>query len=277
MDAEHLIDQPADSSPTAAPPASNLDAECLVAVTGLYPESKPSREQHRIARKYPERLARRVREFLDAEKPAKFKPSKPPKNQTKLHDKLATPVDLNAIAEWFTDEPDLGLAYAMVMQAARDKVLASWPVFPDPSLGVHNFDLGPDELLDVLQELKTLDEVESLFDDMDAFVLLPSQVASFAGTYPELYATVKAAAQKELIPYLEIPGFVARRKVLDAAKEDQIRVLLQLAPDAPIELQPQGQPAQGGQAASRPRSSSGSEGPALATPTEHTTEKRVSP
>lgn len=215
---------PESPAPTATVPTSNLDAECLVAVTGLFPESKPSREQYSLSRKFPERLASRVRAFLAAEKPEKYKAPSIPKNQTKLHDKIATLVDLNQIAEWFVDEPDLGLAYAMVMQAARDKVVAAWPVFPDPSLGVHNFDLGVDELLDVLQELRTLDSVESLFDDMDALVLLPSQVASFAATYPELYASVKAETAKALTPYLEMPGFVERRKSLDPFREDQIRI-----------------------------------------------------
>jgi hypothetical protein len=254
----------------------NLDAECLVAVTGLFPEDKPSREQRSLARKFPKRLADRVRAFLDSEKRAKYQAPKLPKNQTKLHDKITEQVDLDQIAEWFTDEPDLGLAYAMVMQAGRDKVVAAWPVFPDPSLGVHNFDLGVDELLNVLQELKTLDSVESLFDDLDAFVLLPSQVATFAANYPELYASVQAETGKALTPYLEAPGFVERRKALDPFKEDQIRILLQLEPDAVIELQPQGQPGQEGQGPGRPRPRPESEGPALATPSEHTTENRVS-
>jgi len=256
-----------------------LPAECLLAMTGLFPSRGPSDTQKRLAQRFPKRLVNRVKDFLESDKIAKFKPPEQ-KDQTSLHEKLLTKVDPDEIGDAFLpEEATLSAQYVLLMQSARDKVAASWPLYPDSSFGIHNFDLAPDELLNVLQVLQTLDSVESLFDDLDARVLLPDQVTLFSQVYPDLYEVLKNAAMDEIAPYLEIQGAVTAKRRLSQLHEEQMRILLQLPADAPIETQEQ-QPTQQGQPGQRPGrrqidKDTDGEGSSMETPLEHTAAHRV--
>ena len=261
--------------PVEAPPNPQLLAESLACVTGIFPTSAPSQIQQRLAVKLPERLAARVRAFLDADKPEKFKWEKPIE-QKELYAKITEPFDHDAAKEWLVDlPPEISLPYVLTVQAARDKVRTSWPVYPDPSLGLHNFDLAPDEYMDVCQVLRTLDSVESIFDDLDAHVLLPEQVELFATIYPDLCQAVQQATYDALQPYIEIPGIVEKKKNLSELKEEQIRVLLRLPTDAPIAAPQGGSQVGNQQDGSSPKKSTSEDDKNLQTPSEHTAARRV--
>lgn len=252
-----------------------LTAECLLAVTGLFPGRAPSDVQRRLALKFPQRLGARVAAFLESDKPEKFKAPELP-DQKEFHDQLLEPVDTEEVAGWFDPtSAALAVQYGLLMQATREKVKAAWPTYPDPSLGIHNFDLAPDELLDVVQLFRTLDSIESVFDDLDAQVLLPDQVTAIATTYPDLYETLKQAAFEELVPYLDVPGRTGEKKNLSPVKEEQIRVLMQLQADAPIEAQQEQPPTPAAQKPGRRPPEPQEEEPSLETPSEHTAAKRL--
>ena len=257
--------------------AATLPAECLLAVTGIFPGRAPSDTQRQLAdpEKFVARLGRRVRAYLESDEPGKYKPPTIPKDQEAYHKKILEPVDLAEVAEWFPREEDAELAthYGLLLQAARTKLTNAWPVFPDPSFGVHNFDLATDELLDVVAVFRTLDGVESLFDDMDANVLLPSQVTDLAEAFPALCAAIKEETIKELAPHLEIQGHIEATKPITPIKEEQIRILLQLPMDAPMQVQPE-QPGTPGNP-SRPVRRPPDEGQPMATPSESTIAKRA--
>jgi hypothetical protein len=253
-----------------------LPAECLLAVTGLWPNHPPSDTQKRLAQRFPQRLTNRVKTFLESDKAEKFKaPSLP--DQKQFHAKLLEKLDPEELEGAFSpDEAELAVHYSLLLQRTRDKVVAAWPTYPDPSLGIHNFDLAPDELLDVLQLFNTLDSVESIFDDLDARVLLPDQVTAFAAAYPDLYETLQNAIREELTPSIPV-GDEVQKQTLSAIKEEQIRILLQLPADAPVEAPlaaaagPQGQLKPG----RRPPANKEDE-TNLQTPSEHIADRRVS-
>ena len=259
-----------------------LRAECLAAVTGIFPTSAPTSAQLHLAdpAKFVKKLADRVKAFLGSDKAEKFKWAKPPE-QTELYKKITDPIDTDELGEWLADvPPEVAGAYGLTIKAARDMVRTAWPVYPDPSLGLHNFDLAQDEYLDVWQLMRTLDTVESIFDDLDARVLLPEQIAAFASIYPDLCQAVKEATYELLQPYMEIAGIIEKKKDLLPLKEELVRILMQLPGDVPIEepqAQQDGQPAPGksGRRPPEPKEDH-SIGANMQTPSEHVAQRRVS-
>jgi len=250
-----------------------LRAECLLAVTGLWPAGPATETQRKLAERLPERLAARIRKFLSADKPAPLALANPPKKQEALRKQVMSPIDSAEAESWMADEedPELAAQWLLLMQQARAKVKAAWPVYPDPSLGVHNFELAADELLDVLLVLVTLDDIETVFSDLDSHVLLPSQVSLFAEVYPDLYESLKASVFEELAPYIEIQGEMASKKTLSPIKEELLRVFMQLPTDAPFAA-----PAEQPQAGPKPTPSRPAGGENLQTPAEHIAARRVS-
>jgi hypothetical protein len=257
--------------------AAQLAAECLAAVTGIYLTGAPSAMQLHIAEpsRYLAKLEKRIATFLEADKPAKFRGEKLPE-QRATYEKITDILDPDKLVEWLADVPhEVALPYTLTVQAARAKVKEAWPVYPDPSLGLHNFELAPDELLDVVQVMRTLDNPESLFDDLDARVLLPAQVDLIAAIYPDLYREICKLCYDATEPYVEIPGFVEKKKDLSALKEEQLRVLMKLPTDAPMVATPeapQPAPQKPGRGSGDSVSKNSSR---LQTPSEHTAERRI--
>lgn len=254
-----------------------LRAECLAVVTGIYPEGPPSKLQLHVAE--PARLLgkfrARIKEFLGANKPEPFKRDELPDQHT-TYDKITDLIDPEEMDAILVDIPvEVALPYALTLQAAREKVKASWPVYPDNSLGLRNFELAKDEFMDVLDVMRTLDTVETIFDDLDALVLLPEQVALVDEFFPDLYREIGLMCFDELQPFAEVPGIVEKKRDLSPEREEQIRVLMQLPTDAPLAPpKEQPQPQQSGRA---PEAKSGKAEPEkLQTPTEHTEQRRIS-
>jgi hypothetical protein len=244
--------------------------EALCAMTGLTPTRAPSYLEIRGAQSYAARIKRRLASFLEADKPAPMKWKKPP-SQESLYESLTTPLDAAEVSGWLAETAfEAMVGYPMVIQTARDYVLARWPIYPDTSMGLHTFELAPDEYGDVWHLFSTLNDPETIFDDLDSLLLLPSQVEAFAAVYPELFATTKDLAALLLRPYVGIEGMIEQKKTLPWDREEQIRTLLQLPLDAPIEVsdKEQSENASGGGKPSQQKSTQ--------TPSEHMAEKRLS-
>lgn len=221
---------------------SALSAQRLIAVTGIFPTEPPSEIDLAAAAKLPEKLAGRIRRFLRATEPAEMKWREPPE-QEKLHAKLTAQLSPLAIGEWFPSNAALAMDYAQAIENARGHIIAKWPIYPDPSLGVRNYELAPDDYGAVWQLTETLDDIETLFDDLDAFMLLPDQVDAVAFCYPALYKMIKDLVTLELARgYIDEPG-KPRKHELSVEREDAIRTLMQLEPQAvlAIDQTPQGQ------------------------------------
>jgi hypothetical protein len=220
-----------------------LAAQRLVAVTGIFPTRAPSEIELAGSEKLTERIGARVRRFLRASEPADMKWREPP-GQKHLHDKLTDQLDPMDVGEWFATDPSMAMIYSKTIEDARGFLLAHWPVYPDPRLGVNNYELGPDEYAALWQLCETLDHPETLFDDLDSLMLLPDQVDAVAFVYPDLYQQINEITALALADgYIDAPG-EPRRHELSAEREDLIRTLLRLPPEAVIEIPvpPQSQP-----------------------------------
>lgn len=261
---------------------NQVTAENLTAMTGIFPSRVPSDLEMRGAANYEERIRRRLARFLEAKDVEPLKWRQPP-SQESLWKKLSEPLDkdlLEELNEWALDaELDVAEAvkWPIQIKAARDYVLGKWPVFRDNSLGLRTFELATDELGDVWHICSTLNDPESMFDDMASLVLLPAQVEAFAAVYPGLYETTKQLASLLIQPYLHVQGLIEPTKWITGEREEQLRVLLQAPQDGPItadseqqqqDQQEQQAPSGGGNAKDR----SGD----IRTPSENAAEQRAS-
>lgn len=218
--------------------SSPLLAECLAAMTGIFPTRAPTDLEVRGAQNYLARLRRRIAKFLDGEGAEPIRLQRPP-SQESLWEKIATPVDVQEFTEWATEaELDVTTAveYPAVVQRSRDFIKALWPVYPDNSLGLHAHELALDELLDVWHIAHTLNDPETLFDDLDSLVLLPDKVAAVKANFPEMYKQIQAMALAQLQPFIGLEGVIEPKKTLSADREAQFRVLLGVAEEDSFEI-----------------------------------------
>jgi hypothetical protein len=225
------------SPSTPVPDDPSLEAECLVAFTGIFPTRAPSELEIRGAANYIARVRRRLAAFLDGDEVAPLMWTRPPA-QVDLWGDLNKPFDDDELSEWFAGwqgDPATHVNYPAILQSARDRVKAAWPIYPDPSLGLHNFELAPDEYGEVWHLCRTLNDPETMFDDLDSLVLLPVQVDAIAAVYPALYAKIQSLAMLLVQPFIGIEGSLEPKKNLPMNREEQLRTLLQLANDAPIQ------------------------------------------
>jgi hypothetical protein len=223
-----------------------LLSEGLVAMTGIFPTHGPSELAVRGAATYQERIRRRLVRFLGAEQAEKIKWERPPV-QADLWRDLNEEIDIEEMARWLDGLPmEIAAMYPTVISNARAYIKRAWPIYPEQTLGASVYELAQDEYGDVWQLARTLNDFETIFDDMDALVLLPSQVDAVAEVYPDLYEETTAAAMSLLKPYTSISGIAPAKKSLSYQREEQLRTLLRLPMDAPFiqpqEEQPKGAP-----------------------------------
>lgn len=222
------------------PKAGNLATESLVAMTGILPTRGPNELEIRGSdTNYVNRVRRRLSTFLDSTKVEKIKWERPP-SQKHLWAELVKQVALDDMDDWFdgwAGDPAVPVEYMAVISQAREYVKKAWPIYPDPSIGLHTFELSEDELGDVWHLFRTLNDPETIFDDLDSLVLLPEQVTAIATVYPALYSQICAMATLLLQPFAGIQDVIKPTKQLLAEREEQIRTLLQVPQDAPVVVQ----------------------------------------
>jgi hypothetical protein len=228
--------------------AANLMAESLVAMTGIFPTRAPSEIEIRGSANYLARIRRRVLKFLGSADVVPIKWKRPP-SQESLWTSLATPVDPREFAAWGLEsdlDVSVSVAYPAIVQAARDYAKQLWPLYQDTALGLRTYDLATDELYDVWHIVRTLDDLDTVFDDLDSMILLPEQVTTIKTIYPTLYESIRALTVAQLAPYIEVEGAVEKRKDLPSERETQIRVLLGISEDDTFDVQktePENKPA----------------------------------
>jgi len=242
--------------------------EHLAAMTGIFPSRAPTDIELRGAQNYAARIRRRIARFLDSEEVETLKWQRPP-SQESLWEKVATPVDPAEFLAWSKEsdiDPSTGILWPSVVQAARDYIKARWPIYPDTSLGLHTHELALDEYLDVWHLVRTLNDPETIFDDLDSLILLPEQVEAVKAVYPGIYQSIQALALAQLKPFIEIEGAVEKRKTLMGERESQLRLLLGVADEDSFEVEKkpeQKQQPQNKGAATRPEEPTPSEAVAM--------------
>lgn len=218
----------------------NISAETMVAMTGLAPTRAPSEIELRgaIVTNYDARIKRRLATFLESTTVEPLKWARPP-SQNSLWASLTKPLDPAEFTSWAleADLPvDVGIQWPMLIQQARDYVQSKWPLYRDNSLGLHTFELAADEYGDVWHLYRTLNDPDTMFDDLDSLLLLPEQVDAFRTIYPSLFQTTQRMAALLLEPYVEIQGLREAERWLSGEREEQLRILLQNPGDGPIQM-----------------------------------------
>jgi hypothetical protein len=221
------------------PPAGSLASETLVAMTGIFPTRGPNELEIRgSGQNYLARVRRRIAAFLASTKIEPMRWTRPP-SQKHLWAELVKQTKLEELDDWFDGwqgDPAVHVEYFAVVAKARDFIKNAWPIYPDNSLGLHTFELAPDEYGDVWHLCRTLNYPETIFDDLDSMLLLPEQVKAIAAIYPALYAEICKLTMALLQPYAGIDGAI-QSKTLPGEREEQIRTLLQVPNDGPISAQ----------------------------------------
>lgn len=219
----------------AQEPSSLLLAEGLCLTHGIFPTKAPGVMAVRSAMNLPTRIRKRLTEFLNADEQTPMVWETPP-SQDDLRTEIFSPLDEKRFDGW-TDNMDPVLLgqYMLTITNAKTRLQELWPVFPERTFGLRNYDLSIDEFGEVWQNARLLGNIDVIFDDLGTRIIVPAQVALFSSTYPETYTMIKDIATLLLEPYVEIQGSIPPKKSMSYDKEEAIRTLLQLDVDPAIE------------------------------------------
>lgn len=206
-----------------------LAAECLVAVSGLYP-SRPLRAGD--ARKA-ERLAgdwqKAVAGFFAASKPGRARAT-PEARYLATWKRLNTRQDDSRLIRKLTD-PQIAMAYVVQLRRARDYLRAQWHPLTVKGLATRQL-LEPG-----LSEQQRASDLYAMVNDPDRLVnalssgsLLPEEMAAVRNVYPELWSMLAVLIRSEIVKQL------GRRKRWEPLwwQEQSVRTLLGMAQDQEI-------------------------------------------
>lgn len=230
-----------------------LNAECLLAITGLWPgPSHPSANDELAALglipSYRARLKRWLRAAdADDYQPREFESTEPPEEKA-LQKKILRPIEHGGEehVRLLAGLPDMaaGEEYVALVTKARDYLDSKWPKIPVPGISADVFPLSTEELYDVWALTRVLDNPDVLFDEVEAESLTIPMVDAWRTIYPTVAAEVDRVLEELVIERL------AEKKSLTWQQADLFRMLRGLPLDAVIEVKkdaPKGQqPQQGG-------------------------------
>lgn len=214
------------------PDVASVAAERLVAVTGLFPARTLGVAQADAAEALPRAWARRVRDFLDAARPTRFRwPASPPHEATL--DRLVTGIAPEESSRLIrkAGDADIAQAYLSQLSNAREYVRSIWPALSlDTPTGPRLLEPGPDTMGRAASVYHVVDRPERVLDELCYHTLLPDQVVAFKTVYPRLYDLLRGLVQQG------IDRRAAHRKsyTVPWAQERVLRVFLQLPSGSPI-------------------------------------------
>jgi hypothetical protein len=211
----------------------DLPSEALCACTGLWPRKPPDIRTLQQAEALPARWQSRLRRWLKADAPTPLTYSPPPEEQATLQDKLLKPLDVEETTTWIAslgEALELGAAYTMTIKAGREYLAAQWPHVEIPGIVPDALPLSPDEYEEVHTLCRVLDDPDTLLEDLDAYAITMSQVAALKTVYPALHGMLLDMLNQELVECL------VKKRPISWEKEDCIRVLRGLAPEAQIPM-----------------------------------------
>jgi hypothetical protein len=211
--------------------AAKLSAQALVAVTGLWPRGAPTVRDLLAAEALPDQWRKVIRRWLKGEQaPWTWEP--PPPDQSKFHDKVLAPLDVDAVTGWLTalGDPEIGAIYADTIRNAREYIDAQWPKLEIGSVVPETLPLSVDDMAEVWGITRALDAPDSVLADLESWTLTASQMAAWRAVMPELASMVDQIMTAELVEH------VAQKRPLSWQLEDLIRVFRGLPPEAKIEV-----------------------------------------
>lgn len=210
----------------------SLTAECLVAVSGLFPDGPLGPADAKAAAKVPSQWREAAETFLDDEAMTKFRPA-PQLDWRKTWDKLSRGLDPEYAATVTAAMADDELArdYQVCWSNAIEYVRSRWPVLqmdaiPEPILlPPGSIETGRCETL-----YAAVDDPATVVNDMHTGALTADQADAMRTVFPALTDMLRA---------LILEGITARRVKdknyrLPYGKEAPLRKLLGLPPGQPL-------------------------------------------
>lgn len=169
----------------------SLRSDCLLAITGLFPDGVTPRE-HAASVTVPDTWAKRLRKWVTAEQgPFTYVP--PKRDMEKLFSQLVAPLDTNEVGQWIEgigiDDVELSVDYPTALMRARKYLADAWPKFSVTAAdGARILPLSADEAEEMSSILQVLNDPEKVLDEMFSWTLTADQALAFRTCYPDLYA-----------------------------------------------------------------------------------------
>lgn len=230
--------------PEAVPtPPDPLRAECLLAVTGLWPTAAhPSANDETAALGKLDSYRARLKRWLrapDAEdyQPRPFDAPEPPEEKA-LQKRILAPIEGDEEVRLLAGLPDLTEAqmYLDLVKKGRAYLDEQWPKIPTPGISADVFPLSTEELYDVWALARVLDDPDVIFDELEAESLTVPMVDAWRTIYPLMAARVDAILDELVIDR------IAAKKSLTWQQADLFRMLRGAPLDAVIEIKTEKKP-----------------------------------
>lgn len=207
----------------------SLDAELLLAVTGVFPRRAITIEDARAAEGAFMTWGGRLRRWVGNDEQAPFELPKD-RDLTKTLDQLAhklTPQEMAAVTENLTDA-GMEADYQLALLGARKYLLDRWPATNvDTAAGPRPMPLPQDEADEVLSLVAVVDDPDRVIDEVEMQSLTPSQAEAFRAVYPALSQALLAGLRVAIIQ--KGPKWAP-----SPDREDVFRTLAGLEPEAAI-------------------------------------------
>lgn len=219
----------------------SLSAECLAATTGLWPTKEHPSESDRLAAyglldRWRSKLTKWLRH---PEEVAPFEWVEPP-DQDDLREKILRPIEQDEAERLIvsTGDVDLGREYVDVITAGRNFLNTKWPKRPVPGMSVELFPISDDDLANVWNLTRILDDDGALLDEIAAYSVTVDMINAWKMVFPELSNEVLKILQGDGVSdYGLLVDHHAVGKKLSWQQESVLDMLI----GKPREAVPQGQ------------------------------------
>jgi hypothetical protein len=224
------------------PDLVKISAESLLAVTGIFPTDKHPTVNDIIASNVLlETWRAKLKRWLyaplkDDYQVKEFEFIEPPKEEA-LEKKLLYPIPEETSVAWIQAIGDMEIAtdYLLLIKRAREYLYEQWPKLPEPGVAVGVFPLSDEELCDVWEMVRIVDNPENLFDEINAQSISIPQIEAWRSCYQELSTEFDKILDELVI------DFTAKGNELTWQQQDIFRMLRGVPLDAivRIEISPQ--------------------------------------
>jgi hypothetical protein len=210
----------------------SLGSDLLLAVSGVFPTEAITVEDARAAEGALITWANRLRRWVgqDDQEPFTLPKDRDPDKTLEKLARVMTSAETAVITADLTDV-DLEADYLTSLLAARRYLVDAWPsAVIETAAGQRPLPLSQDELDEILSLVAVVDDPDRVIDEVEMLTLTPSQAEAFRLNYPALSATLLGVLR------VALTDRGARNKEWEPPpeREDVIRTLAGLSPEAPI-------------------------------------------
>lgn len=211
---------------------SDLAAQALVGVTGLFQDEPVTAVQGKAAAAVPKAWRAQVKEFLDQPRPKKFRAPKIV-DHAEVAEDLSHGIDTergNRLTSTIVG-PGVGDLYLLALESAREYVRLRWPSLSrDTPAGLRLITPGKVEQGRAAAMLAVVEDPGVVLQELLSGTLTAEQAQTFRGVYPALFEMLRAMLDEELTER----SLRDRDYEVGWARERLIRILFGLPPTMAI-------------------------------------------